>query len=172
MVYLLDANVLITAHTTYYPLDAVPEFWTWLTHQCGEGNIKMPIDTYEEVKDGGTDEEQSPLYAWVRHEANRAVLLLNGEADGDLVRRVLRDGYADDLSDNEVEGLGRDPFLIAHALADTVNRCVVTTEVSKPTKTRQNRRIPDACASLGVRCCDPFALLRTLRFSTDWSRRG
>src|SRR5437899_3275639 len=26
MVYLLDANVLITAHHLYYPLDSVPEF--------------------------------------------------------------------------------------------------------------------------------------------------
>lgn len=171
MVYLLDANVLITAHTTYYPLDAVPEFWTWLAHQCGEGNVKMPIDTYEEVRDGGHGEEQNPLYVWVRHDANRAALLLQGEADGDLVRRVLHDGYAADLTDDEVEGLGRDPFLIAHALAEPAERCVVTTEVSKPAKTRQNRKIPDVCASLGVDCCDPFTWLRTLRFSTDWNRR-
>jgi len=27
MLYLLDANVVITAHNTYYGLDAVPEFW-------------------------------------------------------------------------------------------------------------------------------------------------
>ena len=27
MLYLLDANVLITAHNLYYPIDAVPEFW-------------------------------------------------------------------------------------------------------------------------------------------------
>ena len=27
MLYLLDANVLITANLTYYPLDQVPEFW-------------------------------------------------------------------------------------------------------------------------------------------------
>jgi Domain of unknown function (DUF4411) len=30
MLYLLDANVLITARNRYYPIDTVPEFWSWL----------------------------------------------------------------------------------------------------------------------------------------------
>lgn len=30
MLYLLDANELITAHNLYYPIDVVPEFWEWL----------------------------------------------------------------------------------------------------------------------------------------------
>jgi hypothetical protein len=33
MLYLLDANVLITAHNTYYAIDQVPEFWEWIAHQ-------------------------------------------------------------------------------------------------------------------------------------------
>jgi len=72
------------------------------------------------------------------------------------------------LSDDEIEQIGRDPFLIAYALALPADRCVVTTEVSRPTLERQNRRIPDVCASLGVTCCDTFAMLRALRFSTRW----
>ena len=61
-----------------------------------------------------------------------------------------------------------DPFLIAHAMADSGNRCVVTTEVSKRRLLRQNRRIPDVCADVGVQCCDTFTMLRALRFSTRW----
>ncbi len=30
MLYLFDANVLITASNTYYPIDQVPEYWAWL----------------------------------------------------------------------------------------------------------------------------------------------
>ncbi|MBI3208790.1 MAG: DUF4411 family protein [Candidatus Solibacter usitatus] len=37
MLYLLDANILITAHKSYYPLDQVPEFWSWLKHQAEAG---------------------------------------------------------------------------------------------------------------------------------------
>jgi hypothetical protein len=54
MLYLLDANVLITASNLYYPVDAVPEFWAWLAHNGAAGNVKMPLETFEEVKDGAT----------------------------------------------------------------------------------------------------------------------
>jgi len=37
MLYLLDANVRITASNLYYPLEAVPEFWDRLAHQGAEG---------------------------------------------------------------------------------------------------------------------------------------
>ena len=63
----------------------------------------------------------------------------------DLVRRVITDGYADDLDDEEIEKTGSDPFLIAYALVNIDNRCIVTTEASKPKRIRANRHIPDIC---------------------------
>ena len=42
----------------------------------------------------------------------------------------------EDLNDEDVEKMGRDPFLIAYALADPVNRVVVSNEGSKPNQTR------------------------------------
>lgn len=167
MIYILDANVLITANNQYYPVSAVPEFWEWLSFQGASGNIKMPLETYEEVRDGGTDEERDLLFAWVQDAANRESILLDEDVDPVLVRRVL-DQYATDLSDEEVEVIGRDPFLIAYALSAAIDRCVVTTEASSTRKRRQNRRIPDVCADLGVNCCDTFTMLRTLGFSTRW----
>jgi hypothetical protein len=74
------------------------------------------------------------------------------------------------LTDTEAEQLGRDPFLIAYALADAANRTVVTSEVSKPTLTRQNRRVPDVCKTMGAKQCDPFAFNRALKFSTQWKK--
>jgi hypothetical protein len=168
MLYLLDANVLMTAHSTYYPIDAVPEFWHWLTHQADAGMLKMPLETFEEVKDGSRDEERDLLYAWVRTATVRRALVLPGEVRPDLVQQVIEQGYADDLTDDELIQIGKDPFLIAHALEHPARRCVVTTEVSKPSKQRQNRRVPDVCRSVGVQCFDTFAMLRALRFSTAW----
>ena len=168
MVYLLDANVLITANNLYYPVDAVPEFWDWLAHQAAEGAVKMPIETYEEVRDGGNDAERDPLFAWVQDAANREAILFDEDVDFDLVRRVLEQGYAPDLTDDEIETIGRDPFLIAHALGSPADRWVVTTEVSNARKQRQNRKIPDVCRDMGVSCCDTFTMLRALRFTTRW----
>jgi hypothetical protein len=166
MLYLLDANILITASSSYYPIDQVPEFWSWLQHQGTFGQIKIPLEIMEETQAGRRDND--PLIDWISDAANEGALRLNEHVDGDLVHRVVSDGYASDLTDDEVEKLGRDPFLIAYALANVADRCVVTTEVSKPTAQRQNRKIPDVCSTLNVSCCGPFALNRTLGFRTAW----
>ena len=168
MLYLLDANVLITAHNLYYPIDAVPEFWTWLVHKGNAGALKIPLENYEEVKDGSTDEEKDLLFGWIKEEAVKAAILFAEKVDEALVGRVINEGYAPDLTDDEVAQVGRDPFLIAYALASPADRCVVTTEVSAPRKQRQNRRIPDVCTSMGIVCCNTFAMTRALGFTTGW----
>jgi hypothetical protein len=169
MLYLLDANVLITAHNLYYPIDSVPEFWAWLVHKGGGGDLKMPLENYEEVKDGSTDEEKDLLFGWIKAAEVKAAILFDEKVDADLVARVINDGYAPDLTDDEVIQIGRDPFLIAYALASPADRCVVTTEVSAPRKQRQNRRIPDVCATMGTVCCNTFAMTKALGFKTGWT---
>lgn len=67
MLYLLDANVLITANNSYYPVDRVPEYWEWLLYLSQAGYIKMPIEIFEEVKDGPKDEEKDLLFSWIQH---------------------------------------------------------------------------------------------------------
>jgi hypothetical protein len=168
MLYLLDANVLITAHSRYYPIDSVPEFWAWLVHKGGAGDLKMPLENYEEVKDGGTDEEKDLLFGWIKTAEVKAAVLFDEAVDPDLVARVINEGYAPDLTDDEVVQIGRDPFLIAYTLASPADRCVVTSEVSAPSKRRQNRRVPDVCSTMGVICCDTFAMMKALGFKTDW----
>lgn len=168
MLYLLDANVLITAHDQYYPLDAVPEFWEWLLYMADSKSVKMPLETFEEVTVGHED----GLVEWMKADGLSERLLLDEEVDPMMVRRVLEEGYAPDLSDTEVEQVGRDPFLIAYAWKDARQRCVVSVEASKPSKQRANRRVPDVCASLGVSCCDSFVMMRQLGFTTAWKTNG
>lgn len=169
MLYLLDANVLITANNSYYPVDRVPEYWDWLLHMGQVGHIKMPLEIFEEVKDGPKDEEKDLLFSWIQIEENKDALILIEDVNIDHVQQVVDTGYANDLTDDEIEQIGRDPFLVAYALVGH-DRCVVTAEVSKPTRKRQNRHLPDVCKSVGVACCDPFALSRHLGFRTDWKK--
>lgn len=168
MLYLLDASVLITAHNLYYPIDRVPEFWSWLVHMGREGRVKIPLEFYEEIKDGRDDDE---LVVWIKSAEVKDALLLDDEADVALVSRVINEGYAPDLDDAEVETIGRDPFLVAYALARFGECCVVTSEASKPGKRRANRRIPDICKTFEVRCIDSFRFTRELDFSTSWHTR-
>ncbi len=167
MLRLLDANTLITARDSYYAFDTVPQFSPWLRHQGEAGNIKIPLEIFEEMKLGNT--ENDPLYHWLKQTEIEQALLLDEEVDIALVQHVITNGYATDLTDGEVEEIGRDPFLIAYALAQPPDRCVVTVEGSKPSKKRQNRHIPDVCASLGLQCIGPFACYRALGFHTGWS---
>jgi Domain of unknown function (DUF4411) len=168
VLYLLDANVLITAHTTYYPLNRVPEFWKWLSHQASSGRVKIPLEIFEEVKDGTGDAEKDILFAWLRDEVVKDALLLSENVKIDAVQDVPARGYAPDLTDVEIEQVGRDPFLIAYAIVAPQLRCVVSNEVSRPSAVRANRKIPDVCKALGVTCCNTFALLKSLDFKTDW----
>ncbi|MDE2924387.1 MAG: DUF4411 family protein [Acidobacteriota bacterium] len=164
MFYLLDANVLIDANRDYYPLGRVPDFWEWLI-DCGErGEAGIPLEMFEEVLAGKKDE----LTQWLKE--NRDVLLLDEEADQRLVAQVTERGYGQDLTEEEVERIGRDPFLIAYGLRDQANRVVVTTELSKPGKQGANRHVPDVCSDLDVFNCHTFDLIERLDFTTTRQR--
>lgn len=104
------------------------------------------------------------MVLWV--EKHKGDLVLADEASPKSVRKVTSRGYAPDLTEVEVAKTGRDPFLIAYAFDEPEQRCVVTEEVSRPTATRGNRRIPDVCSHLGLRCCDTVELIQRLDFRT------
>jgi hypothetical protein len=166
VLYLLDANVLITANSNYYPLDQIPEFWSWVHHQAMSNRIKIPREIMEEIRAGRKDND--PLLDWISAPEIEGALLLDEAVDVALVQRVVSLGYATDLRDDEVEKIGRDPFLIAYALVDPEERTVVTIEISKPSTQRANRKVPDVCQSLGILSCGPFALNKALGFRTGW----
>lgn len=166
MLHLFDANVLITASNTYYTLDGVPEFWEWVDHQATNGHIKIPVEMLEEILAGSKKDD--PLLDWMK--GHKDVLRLEENVDAALVNRVVTEGYAPDLTDDELIEVGQDPFLIAYALAKPAERIVVTVEVSSPSKKRQNRKIPDVCNYFGVSSRNPFEVYRALGFSTTWKK--
>jgi hypothetical protein len=163
LIYLLDANTLIDANRDYYGIGQVDEYWDWLIHHGDEGKVKIPLEVYEEVK-AGTD----VLADWMKDQVTADALRLEEDVDVSLVQQVIEMGYAADLTDIEVEKIGRDPFLIAYALADAGQRTVVTTENSKPSTQRANRKVPDVCDQFSVNCCNAFQFGKTLNFTTRW----
>ena len=159
MVYLLDANVLIAAANGLFQLDRVPQFWSWLEDMGHQGRVAVPVEIWEEFKDGN-----DLLAAWARSGDMKDALLLVEEADPGLVGEVVSVGYAADLSDTEIAEVGRDPFLIAYAYSRPDERVVVTGEVSRPGRQRGRRKVPDVCSDLGVECMDLVGLINTLDF--------
>ncbi len=164
MLYLLDANVLIDANRDYYPIERIPEFWDWLEEMGERGRIKVPQEIYEEIVHPQPNRPDG-LVEWLR--TRRNALLLDELAVVELVAHVAEQGYANDLTDEEIEKVGRDPFLIAYALANTQERRVVTTERSRPSRTRANRQLPDVSKKFNVLCINTFTLIQDLDFRTD-----
>ena len=155
--YLLDANVLIRAHEDYYPVDRVPRYWAWLLEKAAANVIKIPRRIFDEVTP-----PPGPLADWLRQADVKETLILKEGTTG--VQFVIEKGYALDLDDIEIEKLGKDPFLIAAAMA-APDRVVVTKEVSRPNALRANRKIPDVCKKLDIVSINDFRLYNILRFS-------
>ncbi len=171
MLYLLDANTLIDAKRDYYAIDSVPEFWEWLIFIGERGNIKIPIEVYEEFSDTKRkDGEKDELAIWSEKQNVREALLLNEEAEQDLIARITYGGYTANPTDDELVKIGRDPFLLSYALKDIDKRCIVSTEVSKPSKKGANRKVPDVCRDFKIRCINNFQMFRELNFSTSWNK--
>lgn len=169
--FLVDANVLITAQNTYYSTAMVPQFWDWVLHHARADRLKVPAEMISELVAGNPPPGRHPLVDWVRAEDNRAMLTLPGDSVPAMVADVTERCYAPLLREHEIAQIGMDPFIVAHALQDRAERCVVTNEVSARAQVRGKRKMPDACEIMGVRSCHTFTFLGQLGFSTNWRER-
>lgn len=158
MLYLLDANVLIQAHEEYYPLDRIPQFWVWLVKEAVAGYAKMPFEIHNEIADA-----EGPLKDWITNPEVKNTLILPEEVDQELFNQVLDNAYAPNLKDDELEEAGQDPFLIAYDLMGP-DRVIATKEISKPTKKRGRRKVPDACNIMGIPCVTDFEFYKKRNF--------
>lgn len=156
--YLLDANILIRANADYYPIKRIPQFWNWLIDKGKAGVVKIPNEIADEITTGRDDVSE-----WLKDRDVRDALRLNEAVDLSLLRRVVSQGYAPDLTDAEMELVGRDPFLVAYGLA-AAGRSIVTKERSAPSRKRANRKVPDVCDVMGVRWMTAFAFYNEADF--------
>lgn len=158
MTFLLDANVLIRAHEDYYPVDRVPQFWDWLLAEAIAGHVRMPFEIYDEIASAN-----GLLKDWITDRTVREAMVLVEEVDSAIFNRVLQTAYGPDPTDAELEEAGRDPFLVTYGLM-VPGRTVVTKEVSRPSKRRGRRKVPDACNDVGVSWVTDFAFFRQRNF--------
>ena len=163
MLYLLDANTLIDANRDYYPLERVPEFWTWIIHHAKQSHIGIPVEIIRDLT-----MHSDALATWLR--THKSTLLLDDSLDPKFVDSVLRQGYGEDLTVDEIDKIGSDAFLVAYALKDSSRRSVATTERSRPSRKRSNRHLPDVCSDFNLNCYHTFELIRKLDFRSNWNK--
>ena len=97
MLYLLDADTLITGDRRAYPLRRFPIFWEWLLRQGEAGRVKVSQEQYEEVTAGRGD-----LVNFLEERNTRSALMLAEQVDPEMVADTTLNGYGD-LNVNEVD---------------------------------------------------------------------
>jgi hypothetical protein len=149
--------VFITAKNTYYGLDLVPAFWTWLENQADAGNVASTDLVYDELKNGGDD-----LAAWAK--ARRTLLFHVESASAEVANHVAAlgawaqaEGYREHVIADFMDC--SDPFLVG--VAAESGFIVVSQETSAGSK-RKKVKIPDACRPLGVAYENTFEMMRNL----------
>jgi len=162
--FLLDANVIIHAHDYYYHMARVPEFWEWVLHYAENGVIKMPVEIMDEIKGG----PEAMHAQWIKSQEVKKRLLLDEGWDVDVLNGVVSEGYLPNPTEDQVELMGQDPFLITYAMRDRANRIVISNETSKPSAKGAKRKVPDVCRDFDIECHNIYYLLRALNFSTKW----
>lgn len=150
--FLLDTNVFLEAKNRYYGFDFAPGFWSWLDTAfersliCSVKHVQDELskhddeiatwvrqrgDFFKEI-DQQTAEQFTPLSQWAASREFRRSAIL------------------------EFTPVNADFLLIAYAKAH--DHTVVTLE--KPSNSKKNVKIPDACAALDVPIINTFDMLR------------
>lgn len=161
--YLLDANVYITAHRSYYAFDLCPGFWGCLIHYFNAGRI-LSIDRVRDELVGYGDE----LSDWVQNSPAAWFALSLEETVTDTYREVMSWVYGNaqfyPQAKNEFSR-GADGWLVAYARSH--NGIVVTLETYQQ-NVRRKVPLPNVCDQFGVPRMNTFEMLRELGAHFDW----
>jgi hypothetical protein len=150
--YLLDANIFITAKNLHYGFDFVPAFWEWIDQGHVAGILRSTDKVRQELVVGADE-----LSDWA---GKRSALFLAPDASTlPSLRAVTLWASSGDFTPAAIsEFLSVADFeLVAYAHAHT--HTVVTHERPNPLSKRRIL-IPDACNALGVPWISPFEMLR------------
>ena len=140
--YLLDANVLITANSDYFPMRRIPQYWKWLLVKAESDTVKIPLEIYQEITPSSDD-----FSKWIKDQENQTRLILNENFNNNIRKRVLFEGYS--LSEPRNENQNNDSILIAYAMANK-SRVIVTKEG------KGKNQIPYICEKLGIEYMNDF----------------
>jgi hypothetical protein len=155
MAYLLDADVFIQAKNLHYGLDFCPAFWEWLTRESSAGRVLSIEKVYDELQ---AVQDDLSVWASARGDAffrKPETTLLAG------LRTVSAWATGQNYEPVAVNTFlqSADYYLVATGLAS--NHTVVTHEVTS--NSLKKIKIPDACIGLGVKCVNPYEMLRYSR---------
>lgn len=155
MAYLLDADVFIRAKNLHYGLDFCPAFWEWLIAENTAG-IVFSIEKVGDEVQGVADD----LSTWAQDRGQGFFLPPDSEVFPSLAAvSQWANSHRYEASAVSTFLQRADYYLVAQAHAG--KHVVVTHEV--PSASVRKIKIPDACIGLGIKCMQPYEMLRLER---------
>ena len=152
MSILLDANVFMQAKNLHYGFDFCPAFWEWLV----ERSISQRVFSIDKVADeiAASDDD---LKAWAQKRREGFFLMTDANiaAQFSKVSKWAESQNYEPVAINTFLQIA-DYYLVAHALAGKF--IVVTQEF--PSNSTRRIKLPNVCAGLGLRCMNPYEILR------------
>ena len=152
MTYLLDANIFIEAKNRHYGFDFCPAFWEWLVEQNTSKQVFSIDKVADEIAAGDDD-----LKAWAQKQGAGFFLRTdeNVTAQFGKVSEWAGSQNYEPVAINTFLQVA-DYYLVAHALA---GKLVVVTH-GIPSDSTRRIKLPNICAGLGLRCMNPYEMLR------------
>jgi hypothetical protein len=161
--YVLDANVFITAHQSYYAFDFCPGFWQALIRGHGAKRVYSIDRVRDELVSGG-----DRLTDWVQNEAPETLFKLTADkkvidAYGDMINWVQAEAQFTADAKAEFAAVA-DGWVVAYAKA---NGLVVVTHEEYAPEAKRKVPIPNLCLEFTVDYCNTYAMLRDLNVQLD-----
>lgn len=157
--YILDSNIFIQAHRSYYPFDVVPSFWKKLEELSHKGVISSIDKVKMEICDRAYPDE---LANWCADRLPNNFFKdssISLDSYSELVHWTENSYFNQRAKDEFLTTDLADPWLIA--VARTNNYTVVTHETSNPNRVSRIK-IPEPCIHFGVRYIDGIQMFRDL----------
>ncbi len=156
-VFLLDANVLMTAARHYYAFDIAPGFWSALSKQAVNGELRSIDRVHDEINRG-----EDELVSWVNHtfleyffRTDTSEIL--GKYTEIITWAQAQQRYPQAVKQDFARFEHADPWLVAYAC---VHGCVIVTLEKHDPMTKKKIPIPNICEAFGVQCLNTFDMLR------------
>ncbi len=164
-VYLLDADVFITAKNTYYAFEICPGFWKAVLQAHRHGRAQSLDRIRAELLAGRKEED---LVQWVRNDVPAGFFVDSNAADvstayAEIMLWVQRNSKYLDRAKAKF-ATEADGWLVAYSMVRGTE--VVTNEMPRP-DSRARILLPDVCREFAVRYRDPFYVLRDLKVRLD-----
>ncbi|MDX2970505.1 DUF4411 family protein [Kribbella solani] len=152
--YVLDANVFISAKNAHYGMDFAPGFWSWL-HTAHAAGVVCSVDAVRDELMDGADE----LADWVKALPRSFFRPVDAVALVELQKLAAWANQTPQYTQTAVATFlaGADNFLVGQSRS--LGFTVVTHEMPAP-ESKKRILIPNACEAVGAAYCLPWRMLR------------